>query len=315
MIDLSIVIVSWNTSALLRECLETVYKYTSGIAYEIFVVDNNSSDDSAEMVRHYFPEVHFIGNRENTGFSRANNQAIRMSSGRYIALLNPDTVLIEDVFTPLINYADQFEKIGAIGPKILRRDGRTIQYSCARKLPTLYFDFCRLAGISKKFSKTRLFGGEYLSHWDHNSSRNVEGLVGACMVVRKKTIDQVGLMDENQFMYGDEIDWCKRMLDDGWIIRYFAGASIIHYGGESSRQVKVTTSIEAEKAKMYFYSKHYGRLYAGAFCLQVCMFNFSKYMWSVLANRKNSRWKELQTIYKSTFAWSLREIINREAGR
>jgi len=122
--DLSIIIVSWNTKQLLQECLESLYCHTKGITFEVFVVDNNSSDGSPEMVRTLFPQVGVIANDHNAGFSKANNQAIRISKGRYIALLNPDTLLIEDVFTPLIRYADQHEKIGAIGPKIFCRDGK-----------------------------------------------------------------------------------------------------------------------------------------------------------------------------------------------
>jgi GT2 family glycosyltransferase len=312
MIDLSVIIVSWNTREILRDCLESLYRFTPEATFEVFVVDNASSDNSVSMVRESFPGVHLIVNSGNVGFSRANNQAIRISNGRYIALLNPDTLLIEDVFTPLLTHADEHREIGAIGPKVLCKDSKTIQNVCARRLPNLYFDFCRLSGLSRRYSGSRLFGGEYLSFWDHNSSRHVESLVGACMVVRKKTIDQIGLMDERQFMYGDEIDWCKRMLDNGWVIRYYAGASIVHYGGESAKQVKAASSIEAEKAQLYFYRKHKGRTYALLFSLLVSFFNLSKYIWSTLFRRKDGRVRELMNIYKRIYSWSFREIVNRD---
>ena len=311
-LDLSVIIVSWNTRELLRECLESLFKFAPEAAFETFVVDNASSDQSVAMVQENFPDVKVIANSSNAGFSRANNQAIHRSKGRYIALLNPDTVLIEDVFTPLLRYADANKETGAIGPKVLCRDGKTIQNVCARRLPNLYFDFCRLSGLSRMYSGTRLFGGEYLSHWDHNDQRNVESLTGACMVVRKKTIGQVGMLDENQFMYGDEIDWCKRMLDAGWGIRYYPEAAIIHYGGESSKQAKLASSIESEKAQMYFYQKHKGRFYAFLFSVQVLFFNLGKYIWSMAFREKDAKGKELMNIYKGLYLWSLKQIVSRD---
>jgi GT2 family glycosyltransferase len=312
MTELSIIIVSWNTRELLRECLESLFEFAPEAVFETFVVDNASSDQSVAMVQETFPNVKVIANGSNVGFSRANNQAIQKSKGRYIALLNPDTVLIEDVFTPLLRYADANNEMGAIGPKILCRDGKTIQNVCARRLPNLYFDFCRLSGLSRMYSGTRIFGGEYLSHWDHNSHRNVESLAGACMVVRRKTIDQVGMMDEKQFMYGDEIDWCKRILDSGWIIRYYPDAKIIHYGGESAKQAKLTASIESEKAQMYFYRKHKGRFYAFLFSVQVLVFNLGKYVWSMCFRKKDERGKELMDIYKGLYSWSLKQMVSRD---
>jgi GT2 family glycosyltransferase len=308
MFDLSIIIVSWNTRQLLRECLQSLYRYTTGVAFEVFVVDNNSSDGSPQMIRHNFPHVVLIENRENVGFSKANNQAIKISKGRYIALLNPDALLIENVFSPLIKYADLNEGIGAIGPRILCGDGKTIQYVCARRLPNLYFDFCRLSGLQHKFHRTKLFAGINMSHWDHKSSRFVEALSGACMVVRKTSIDLVGLMDENQFMYGDEIDWCRRLLNVGLQIYYYPAASIIHYGGESSNQVKLLSNIAAEKAQFYFYKKHKGTSYAYLFAVQVVLFSFSKYLWSIFFRKKNKEVRELMNIYKSLFTCAFKKL-------
>jgi len=309
MIDLSIVIVSWNTRELLRECLESLYRYTSDVTFEVFVVDNASSDGSADMVRELFPQVNLIRNEQNLGFSKANNQAIKVSKGKYIALLNPDTLLIEDVFSPLIKYADQHEKIGAIGPKILNRDGKTIQYVCARRLPNLYLEFFELSGLTRKFPKNRIFGSEYMTYWDHDSSRYVEGLSGACMVVNKKAIDDVGMMDENQFMYGDEIDWCKRILDAGWKIYYYSGISIIHYGEESSKQIKHDLINIAKNSRWYYYKKHYGKIYAFTYCVLISLFSMSKYLWSFLFRKKDNAVKEMMEIYKSNLKWSIQKSI------
>lgn len=311
MTDLSIVIVSWNTKDLLRECLESIYRYTADITFELFVVDNASSDGSANMVKKLFPQVNLIENKQNYGFSKANNQAIRIAKGRYVALLNPDTLLLEDVFSSVIKYADQHEKIGAIGPKILSRDGRSIQNVCARKLPNLYFEFCRLSGLSRKYPATRIFGGEYMSYWDHNSSRYVEALSGACMVINRRVIDDVGLMDEKQFMYGDEIDWCKRILDAKWKIYYYSRSSIIHYGGESTKQAKLFANIEGEKAKCYYYQKYKGKLYAFLFLVQINLFSIGKYTWSIFFRSKNAHAEELLNLYKSVFIWSFKQLISK----
>lgn len=312
MIDLSIVIVSWNTRDLLKDCLNSIYYYTKGITFEVFVVDNASSDRSADMVRQLFPDVSVISNQTNAGFAKANNQAIRISKGRYVSLLNPDTLLIEDVFSPLIKYADTKEEIGAIGPKILSRDGKRIDKGCARRLPNLYFEFCRLSGLSGRFSKTRIFGSECTYTLHHTVSRYVDGLSGSCMVVRRSTIDGVGLMDENQFMYGDDIDWCMRFLNAGWKIFYYADVSIIHYGGESAKQANLSTILQSEKARIYYYRKYHGKLYAFIFSLQISFFSLVKYIWNILLKSSNPDRKELMNIYKSTFVWSIKQLGNRE---
>lgn len=309
MLDVSIIIVSWNVRDLLKECLTSIYKYTTEISFEVFVVDNASSDGSADMVRELFPQVNVIANDYNAGFSKANNQAIRISKGRYIALLNPDTLLIEDVFSPLVKYADRHNKIGAIGPKIMCSDGKTIQKVCARRLPNLYFDFCRLSGLSSKFPK--IFGWEYMTCWDHKSSSYVECLSGACMLVNKKAIDDVGLMEENQFMYGDEIDWCTRLLKDGWKIYYYADVSIIHYGGESSKQLKFLMTMEDEKARIYYYKKHRGGFYAFLYGLLVLIFYFGKYIWRNTFRNQDMDVKDLTALYKNISNWAMKTLTKR----
>lgn len=312
MIDLSIIIVSWNTKRLLQECLESVYAQTKDITFEIFVVDNASSDGSADMVREAFPVVHVIENRQNQGFSRANNQAIKISSGKYIALLNPDTLLIEDVFSPLVRYADRHDEIGAIGPKLICRDGKTIQYSCARKLPTLYHSVCHQAGLINRFPKSRLFSGTTMSYWDHETSRSVECLSGACMVVRKTAVDDIGLMDENQFMYADEVDWCRRLLDAGWKVYYDSAANIIHYGGESSKQLNGFAVLEASKATWYYYRKHHGKAYASAYSGVLCLFSAAKYVRAMVSGRLKPQTGDLRSVYKANMGWAARNIFSRK---
>ena len=307
MIDLNIIIVSWNTRDLLKECLESIYRYTSGITFEVFVVDNASSDGSANMVRKLFPQVSVIANNHNVGFSKANNQAIKISNGKYIALLNPDTLLIKDIFNPLIAYLEVHNNIGAIGPKILSSDRESIQYACARRLPTLYLELIDYLKLDRKFPK--FFKGIYMFDWDHKTSKYVELLSGACMVIRRKAIDDIGLFDENQFMYADDVDLCKRLINSGWKIYYYADSSLIHYGGESSKKNKVFSNIKMLESTHYYYLKHHGKLHATLFCIQILILNLGKYLWRIASKKGKKEMIELLEIYKKSIRWSFREIL------
>ncbi len=308
MVDLSIIIVSWNTRDLLKECLDSIYKYTSNITFEVIVVDNASSDGSVDLVKKMFPQVHVIANDYNAGFTKANNQGIKISNGKYIAILNPDTRLIENVFGPLVEIMKKQNDIGAIGPKILSGDGTSIQYVCARKLPTPYLDLINNLKLDKKFPN--LFSGIYMYNWDHNNSRFVELISGACMVIRKKTIEDIGLFDEKQFMYADDLDMCKRILEGRWKIYYHANVSIIHYGGESSKKIKIFTNIAMLESKYYYYQKHHGKNYAIIFCLQTLVVNGGKYLRSKLIRNKKEQYIELTHIYKRSINWSIKKILN-----
>ena len=310
--DISIIIVSWNTAKLLQECLESIYTHTKGITFEIFVVDNASSDGSARMVRDLFPGVKLIENSQNAGFSRANNQAIVLSEGRYLTLLNPDTLLIEDVFSKLVNYADQHADVGAIGPKLFNRDGKTIQYICARRLPTLFGSFCYNSGLSIRYPGSRLLGRTNMTYWDRKTSRDVEAISGACMMVRRQAVDEVGLMDENQFMYADDIDWCKRLVDARWRVYYFSDAAILHYGGESSKQMRALANLAAVKSTWYYYRKHGGKAYAYLYVIQIAFFSACKYALTMLPGRDSD--ETLKEVYRSSMLWSARRLLwsNRE---
>ncbi len=233
-IDVSIVIVNWKVKDLVRQCLASLYGAMQDCPFEIIVIDNNSGDGSCEMIRREFPDVRLISNAENLGFARANNQGIAISRGRYILLLNPDTIVIGKCIPEMAALLDRNRKTGAVGPKIRYPDG-TIQYTCARTLPNLLTGFLDLSGLAYKFPKGRITGSWQMGYWDHNDERNVDAISGACMMVRRETIDRIGLLDENYFMYGEDIDWCRRIRRDGWEIRYFPKAEITHFSGRSSR--------------------------------------------------------------------------------
>jgi GT2 family glycosyltransferase len=306
--DLTIVIVNWNTRDFLVACLRSLFLHTQGLSFEVYVVDNASADGSADCVASSFPQVHLIANRSNLGFSRANNQALRVAQGEFVALLNPDTSLIENVFLPLVQEMRSRPEVGAAGPMILNGDGRTVQVSCARRLPRLLFNFCDMTGLARRFPRSRLFGAEYMSFWDHGDSRYVEALSGACMVVRKKAIDSVGLLDESQFMYCDDIDWCLRFLAGGWKIYYVAPARVIHFGGEGIKQALLEMNLQVMKAQDHYYRKHNGSVYAWCFCGLVFSVSTCKYIWRRIVMRGGDRRLLLQDD-KNLAAWALRKLF------
>ena len=308
--QLTVVIVNWNTRDVLESCLQSLVRHTRKPSFEVFVVDNASADGSSRMVAESFPGVRLIANDENVGYARANNQAIRLAKGDYIALLNPDTLLIEDVFSSLIETSETDRSIGVIGPRIVREDRVTIQHACARRLPTLFFSFCRLSGLHRAFPNTRLFGGEYMTYWDHRDSRSVESLLGACMMARRTALDEVGLLDENQFLYGDDIDWCKRFLMHGWRVYYSADTKVIHYGGRSSEQAVLRTGLASAETLRYYFRKHHGKTRAWSFCVLVMVISSLKYFWRSSSPQKSHN-RSLAQYDKSLASWAVRRCLGR----
>ena len=297
MVDLSIVIVNWNTRDLLRSCLKSIYAETKGPSFEIFVIDNASQDGSAEMIEQQFPKVHLIRNTDNVGFARANNQAIARCKGRYILLLNPDTIVLDKALVKMVQFLDSHPTIGALGCKILRENGK-IDPRCARHFPTLLGDLFEQTKLSAKFSKSKLFGGYLMTYWDHNSDREVDVLSGACMMIRKEVIERVGPMDEDFFMYGDDIEWCYRIKRAGWKIFYYSKAAIIHIGDQSSKAVIARMGIEKLKSRCKFYRKHYGTLYAWAYKSLLLLITIAKQLvfWTklLLSDKKEEKRHQYQ---------------------
>jgi len=232
MIKLSIVIVNWNVRELLRGCLESLRKATKSIDFQIFVVDNASVDGSVEMVKSEFPEVKLIENKGNQWFPKANNQALKLVKGEYTLLINPDTVVNDDVLTGMIGFIDSHPEIGMVGPKILLPDG-SIQYECARELPTLSGAFFSLFYLKTLFPRHKIFSKEVFGGWDHKTSRIIPAISGACMLIRTALLKKIGFLDETIPMYFEDIDLCKRVNQAGAKVYYLADAEIIHYSGQS----------------------------------------------------------------------------------
>ena len=256
--DLSIVVVNYNVKHFLEQCLHSVKRAVQSIDAEIFVVDNNSVDGSCAMVREKFPGVHLITNKENVGFSKANNQAIRMAEGKYILLLNPDTIVEEDTFTKIITYMDEHPKTGGLGVKMIDGKGHFLPES-KRGLPTPRVAFYKIFGLSAVFRKSKRFGQYHLSYLDKDKTHKVDVLSGAFMFMRKETLDKVGLLDENFFMYGEDIDLSYRITLGGYDNVYFPETRIIHYKGESTKKGSINYVKIFYQAMIIFAKKHFSQ--------------------------------------------------------
>lgn len=262
--ELSVIIVNYNVKHFLEQCLHSVLKASKTISAEIFVVDNNSVDGSTQLVKEKFPKVHLIENKENVGFSKANNQAIRQAKGKYILLLNPDTVVEEDTFSKIIWFMDEHPEAGGLGVKMIDGKGNFLPES-KRGLPTPWVAFCKMFGLSKLFPKSKKFGKYHLSYLDENEVHEVEILAGAFMLMRKETLDKVGLLDETFFMYGEDIDLSYRITQGGYKNYYFPETTIIHYKGESTKKGSLNYVKVFYKAMIIFAQKHFSGGKAGAF--------------------------------------------------
>jgi GT2 family glycosyltransferase len=255
---LSVIIVNYNVQHFLEQCLHSVRKAATGIDAEIFVVDNNSVDGSVAMVAEKFPEVKLIANKKNTGFSYANNQAIRVSSGEYVLLLNPDTVVEEDTFSKVVTFMDAHPDAGGLGVKMLDGKGNFLPES-KRGLPTPSVAFFKIFGLSKLFPKSKTFGRYHLGFLDKDQTHQIEILSGAFMLMRKKALDKVGLLDETFFMYGEDIDLSYRIILGGYKNYYFPETRIIHYKGESTKKSSVNYVFVFYNAMVIFAKKHFSQ--------------------------------------------------------
>lgn len=261
---LSIVIVNYNVEHFLEQCLFSVRKAISNIEAEVYVVDNNSVDGSLKMLAEKFPEVKVIANKNNVGFSRANNQAIRVSTGEYVLLLNPDTVVEDDTFTKTIEFMDSHPDAGGLGVKMVDGKGRFLPES-KRGLPTPATAFYKMFGLAKLFPHSKRFARYYLGHLDNDEINEVEILSGAFMLMRRETLDKSGLLDETFFMYGEDIDLSYRIILAGYKNYYYPKTRIIHYKGESTKKTSVNYVLVFYKAMEIFVKKHFANKGAKTF--------------------------------------------------
>lgn len=253
---LSVIIVNYNVKHFLEQCLHSVYKSCEGIESEIFVVDNNSLDGSCHLVREKFPLVKLIENKKNAGYSVANNQAIRMAEGEYLLLLNPDTVVEEDTFLKVTRFMDEHPDAGGMGVKMIDGKGRFLPES-KRGLPTPWVAFYKIFGLSRLFPRTKRFGRYHLSYLNKEETHEVDVMCGAFMLLRRETLNKTGLLDETFFMYGEDIDLSYRIAQAGYKNYYYAGTTIIHYKGESTKKGSINYVKMFYNAMLIFSRKHF----------------------------------------------------------
>ncbi|MHB1294788.1 MAG: glycosyltransferase family 2 protein [Anaerolineae bacterium] len=273
-IDLSIIIVNWNVAALLDDCLRSIYTSAGAqpeaegvwrlgsYAFETFVVDNASSDDSVALVRARFSQVRLIANTENRGFTGGNNQALRLARGRYALLLNPDTRVLEDALARMVAHADAHPAVGVVGPRLLYGDGSP--QSSRRRFPTLGMALFESTLLEQWWPNNRWARAYHMADTPDDRTQQVGWVTGACMLVRAEAYRQVGLLDEGFFMYSEELDWCRRLADAGWRIVYLPEAMVVHLEGKSSDQVIAARHIRFQSSKVRYWRKHHGALQAEA---------------------------------------------------
>ncbi len=279
--DLSVIIVSWNVKDLLRLCLNSVLESLSSgqghrLSPQLIVVDNASSDGSVGMLREQFPQIHLIANEKNLGFTRGNNQGIAFSDGRYILLLNPDTEVVGDALGDMVAYMEAHHQVGALGPQLLDPDGQV--QSSRRRFPNLSTAYVESTFLQQWGPKSDILKRYYVLDGSDDETQAVDWVVGACLLMRRKALQEVGLLDERFFMYSEELDWCYRAKRSGWEVVYLPTAQVIHYVGKSSEQVLPVRHIQFQRSKVLFFRKHHG--YWNGETLR--LFLLATYLWQTI---------------------------------
>jgi len=260
-IDVSIVIVNYNVKAFLEQCLMAIRRAQHDLRVEIFVVDNASVDGSQAMLKKKFPYVQLIENNKNLGFSKANNQALKIAKGHYILIINPDTLIQEDTLVTLKRLLDERPETAAVGCKLLNPDG-SFQITSRRSLPTPWVAFTKIIGLSSIFPKSKIFGRYNLTYLDPNVETEVDVLSGSFMFIRRAVLQDVGYFDEDYFMYGEDIDLCHRIKQKGWKILYTPATQAIHYKGESTKKSELSYLTHFYSAMLIFTHKHFTGRYS-----------------------------------------------------
>jgi GT2 family glycosyltransferase len=255
---LSIIIVTWNAKGYTLECLQSLFAPPLAISAEIIVVDNASSDGTPEAIRRQFPEVRLMENEKNLGFARANNIGLAASRGQYVCLVNSDVVIPPGCLESMLLHLQANPDIGVLGPKMLGPDGG-VGFSVMR-LPTVWNTLCCALGLHGIFPRSALLGGFMMSGYPYDAVDDVEVLTGWFWMIPRAALEKVGGLDEQFFMYGEDIDWCCRFLKAGWRVVFYPGSEALHYGAASSANAPTRFYIEMRRANLQYFRKHAGRL-------------------------------------------------------
>jgi hypothetical protein len=280
--DVTIVIVNWNTEKCLRDCLASLFSQTSSVDSEVIVIDNASTDGSIGMIRSEFPTVVLIRNSENRGFAAANNQGMAIAKGRYVLLLNSDTIVLGNAIERVLAFADRYPRAAVVGCRVLNPD-KSLQPTCFM-FPSVLNMLLSSTYLYKVFPYSKFFGREEITWWDRNDIREVDVVTGCFMFVRRESIDQIGMMDDSYFMYFEETDWCYRFKKAGWKILFTPDAEIIHLGGASSNKVRSEMFMQYIRSMLLFFKKHRSWLIYRIACLLLALCFFLRIpVWLVRA--------------------------------
>jgi N-acetylglucosaminyl-diphospho-decaprenol L-rhamnosyltransferase len=275
LMDLSIIIVSWNVADLLRACLASILAAPTKLALEIIVVDSASSDSSVAMIQAQYPQVKLMAQTENLGFVKCNNIGLEASSGRHVLLLNPDTEIIGDALATMIAYLDSHTDVGIVGPHTLNTD-RTTQ-STKRRFPTMTTGFFESTWL-QDYAPKSLMDWYYAADVGDQATGDVDWVQGSALMARRSVYEQIGGLDEGFFMFSEELDWCKRAKDAGWRVVYVGAAQIIHHGGKSTEQIASRKHIYFHQSKLRYFRKNYGLVAAQG----LRVFLLLNYVWQIL---------------------------------
>ena len=306
--DISVVIVGWNAKRYLELCLNSLFEAPPRCSMEVLVVDNASSDGSSEMIQTQFPQVRLIRSEENLGFAKGNNVAIRQCQGRYIALVNPDVIVFPGCLDALADYLDQNPKVGNVGPRVLNPD-MTMQSTC-RRFPTLWNNFCSATGLATKFQNSKFFAGEHMFYFPHDRTLSVDVIVGCFSMIRRETFDQVGLLDENLFMYGDDVDWCRRAWKAGWQVVFYPGARAIHDRGKITAPYPVRFAVAQQRSVLYYWRKHHGFLGEMGIRSIMLFHHLTRYAFALLTSLVREKQNAESDVRKQVSSACLRGIFS-----
>jgi GT2 family glycosyltransferase len=254
-VDISVVIVTWNARKYMRDCLKSIQEQETGLSTEIIVVDNASSDGTAALIREEFPTVKLIQSKQNLGFARGNNVGLRIASGKYLFLVNPDVIVLPGCLSRLVSHLDRNPSIGIVGPRMLGPNGQVSRSTM--RFPTPWNALCRALALDSLFKRSRLFGGYLMKDFRHDTTADVDILNGWFWAAKREAVDRVGLLDENLFMYGDDLDWCHRFHRAGYRAVYCADAEAIHYGGGTTSRAPAYFYVERQRANIQYWKTYH----------------------------------------------------------
>jgi len=252
--DLSIIIVTWNSQEFIRNCLDSIFLSQGNISSEVILVDNGSSDQTAKIVEEFYPQVNLIQNKKNLGYAKANNQGIEEAKGKYILLLNPDTQVLEDALSLMYEFMQENPEAGTLGPKLLNLD-KSVQPSC-REFPTFSTLVWEFSGLSRLFPKSKIFGRWRMGYFDFDKTREVDQPMGSCLMLRRETLEDMGIFDENFVMFFNDVDLCYRIKKKGWKIYFYPESKVIHSKGASTRKAKAKMIWLSHLAFYKFFKKY-----------------------------------------------------------